>query len=73
MTEKDSDKVYDQYTRRVRPDDLEAFKLLTQGMKYSDLPQENRRYSTKSFTDKYNRLDFDKQCRTLPAHMSKDS
>ncbi len=73
VTVKDSDKVYEHFTRRVRPDDLEAFKLLTQGMKYSDLPQENRRYSTESFTDKYNRLDFDKQCRTLTAHMSKDS
>ena len=73
VTEKDSDKIFEHYTRRVRPDDLEAFKLLTQGMKYSDLPQEYRRYNTKSFVDKYHRLHFDKQCRTITAHMSKDS
>ena len=64
--------VYDHVTRRVREDDLEAFRLLKAGQKYSELPEENRRYSIKSFTDKYNRLKWDEPCRTITAHMSRD-
>ena len=67
----EENKLFDHVTRRVREDDLDAFKLLKAGQKYSELPEENRRYSIKSFTDKYNRLKWDEPCRTITA-MSRD-
>ena len=64
--------VFDHVTRAVRQDDLIAFNLLTQKTKYSDLPEELRRYGAESFTDKYNRLSWDAPCRTIAAHIAKD-
>src|SRR5690606_5156885 len=64
--------IYDHYTRAVRDDDLTAFRMMTSGTKYSDLPEELRRYRSDIFDDKYNRLDWDKPSRTITAHLSKD-
>lgn len=67
-----SRRVYDHVTRSVRDDDLEAFKLMDSRTKYSDLPEELRRYRSDIFDDKYKRLDWDSLSRTITAHISKD-
>jgi DNA (cytosine-5)-methyltransferase 1 len=64
--------IHDHVTRRVRPDDLEAFKLMTSDTLYSDLPEHLRRYRADIFDDKYKRLDWDEQSRTITAHIAKD-
>jgi DNA (cytosine-5)-methyltransferase 1 len=64
--------VYDHVTRAVRTDDLEAFELLDSGMRYSDLPNDLKRYRDDIFDDKYKRLDWDKPSRTITAHIAKD-
>lgn len=69
---KTSSRVYDHVTRAVRDDDLAAFKLMDSRTKYSDLPQELRRYRSDIFDDKYKRLDWDSLSRTITAHISKD-
>lgn len=65
-------RVHDHYTRAVREDDLEAFKLMDSKTKYSDLPRELRRYRSDIFDDKYKRLDWDGLSRTITAHIAKD-
>lgn len=72
LPESESNFVYDQYTRSVRPDDLEAFKLMDSNTKYSDLPNELKRYRDDIFDDKYKRLDMQKLSRTITAHISQD-
>jgi DNA (cytosine-5)-methyltransferase 1 len=67
-----SHRVDDHVTRAVRPDDYEAFELLDAGMRYSDLPEELKRYRDDIFDDKYKRLDWDKPSRTITAHIAKD-
>lgn len=69
---KDQAFVYDHETRAVRPDDLEAFKLMTSDTKYSDLPEHLRRYRDDIFNDKYKRLHWEKLSRTITAHIAKD-
>lgn len=64
--------VYDHVTRAVRADDLEAFKLMDSRTKYSDLPDELKRYRSDIFDDKYKRLDWDSLSRTITAHIAKD-
>lgn len=64
--------VYDHLTRRVRSDDLEAFRLMRPGTLYSDLPEELRRYRADIFDDKYNRLDWEDFSRSITAHIAKD-
>lgn len=68
----ESRKVYDHVTRSVRDDDLAAFKLMDSRTKYSDLPEELRRYRSDIFDDKYKRLDWDSLSRTITAHIAKD-
>lgn len=65
-------RVFDHFTRSVREDDLEAFKLMDSKTKYSDLPEELRRYRSDIFDDKYKRLDWDGLSRTITAHIAKD-
>lgn len=67
-----SDRVYDHFTRAVRPDDLEVFRLMDSTTKYSDLPKRLRRYRSDIFDDKYKRLDGEDLSRTITAHMAKD-
>jgi len=64
--------VLDHWTRPVRADDLEAFRLMRPGTLYSDLPEELRRYRADIFDDKYNRLDWDDLSRSITAHIAKD-
>lgn len=68
----DSRALPDHVTRAVRPDDLEAFELLDSGMRYSELPENLKRYRDDIFDDKYKRLDWDKPSRTITAHIAKD-
>lgn len=65
-------RVRDHITRAVRPDDLKAFREMDASTKYSDLPAELKRYRDDIFNDKYKRLDYDQQSRTLTAHLSRD-
>ena len=64
--------VHDHQTRAVREDDFEAFKLMSAGTLYSDLPDDLKRYRDDIFTDKYNRLDWSDLSRTITAHLAKD-
>jgi DNA (cytosine-5)-methyltransferase 1 len=64
--------VLDHVTRAVRPDDLEAFRLMRPGTLYSDLPERLRRYRADIFDDKYNRLAWDDLSRSITAHIAKD-
>lgn len=68
----DAHVIYDHYARAVRPDDLEAFKLMTSKTRYSDLPDHLKRYRDDIFEDKYKRLDMEQLSRTITAHISKD-
>ncbi len=65
-------RVRDHITRAVREDDLLAFREMDATTKYSDLPAELKRYRDDIFNDKYKRLDYDQQSRTLTAHLSRD-
>ena len=65
-------KVFDHVTRPVRTDDAQAFALMGPDTKYTDLPDELKRYRDDIFSDKYKRLDFDDLSRTVTAHLAKD-
>ena len=67
-----SDRVYDHVTRRVRDDDEAAFEQLDTKTRYSELPDELKRYRDDIFDDKYKRLDADDLSRTITAHIAKD-
>jgi DNA (cytosine-5)-methyltransferase 1 len=68
----DDDKVFDHITRPVRDDDERAFELLDSESRYSDLPDELKRYRDDIFDDKYKRLSGDDVSRTITAHIAKD-
>lgn len=68
----DRHKLYDHITRPVRPDDARAFDLMDSETKYSDLPEDLKRYRDDIFDDKYKRLDEDALSRTITAHIAKD-
>lgn len=68
----DKNKVFDHVTRRVRADDAEAFDHLGTKTRYSELPDELKRYRDDIFDDKYKRLDANDLCRTITAHIAKD-
>ena len=65
-------KVYDHFARAVRQDDLQAFRLMTSKTRYSELPEQLRRYTTDHFDDKYKRLDPKEPSRTITAHIARD-
>jgi DNA (cytosine-5)-methyltransferase 1 len=65
-------RIYDHVTRPVRDDDRAVFMQMDSKTKYSDIPEELKRYRDDIFTDKYKRLDADDLCRTITAHISKD-
>jgi DNA (cytosine-5)-methyltransferase 1 len=64
--------IYDHWTRGVRADDKEAFRLLKPGGTYKDLPQRLQRYRADIFDDKYKRLSWDDLSRTITAHIARD-
>ncbi|TDC84686.1 DNA cytosine methyltransferase [Micromonospora sp. KC606] len=68
----DTGKVFDHITRPVREDDLRAFDMMDAGTRYSDLPEDVKRYRDDIFDDKYKRLSEDTYSRTITAHIAKD-
>lgn len=64
--------LHDHSTRAVRPDDFEAFKLMTAGTLYSELPGDLKRYRDDIFDDKYHRLSWAEPSRSITAHLAKD-
>ena len=66
------DRVYDHITRPVREDDARAFEVMDSDTRYSDLPEDVKRYRDDIFDDKYKRLDENDLSRTITAHISKD-
>lgn len=68
----DRQKIFDHITRPVREDDARAFALMDASTKYSELPEELKRYRDDIFDDKYKRLDEDSLSRTITAHIAKD-
>lgn len=68
----DQHKLFDHITRPVRPDDLAAFESMDSTTKYSELPEEVKRYRDDIFDDKYKRLDENDLSRTITAHIAKD-
>ena len=72
MDGEDAGRVYDHITRPVRDDDEMAFEKMTAKTRYSDLPEDMRRYRADIFDDKYKRLDENGLSRTITAHIAKD-
>lgn len=64
--------IHDHWTRGVRSDDKEAFRLLKPGGTYKDLPQRLQRYRADIFDDKYKRLSWNELSRTITAHIARD-
>lgn len=65
-------RVYDHITRPVRADDALAFEVMQTDTRYSELPDEVKRYRDDIFDDKYKRLDENDLSRTITAHIAKD-
>jgi DNA (cytosine-5)-methyltransferase 1 len=65
-------KVFDHITRPVREDDARAFDVMDHQTRYSQLPEDVRRYRDDIFDDKYKRLNEDDVSRTITAHIAKD-
>jgi len=72
MHPSDKNVVYDHVTRAVRDDDRAAFRLMTPDTRYSDLPEELRRYRADTFDDKYKRHGKNELARSITAHIAKD-
>ena len=72
VPQEDEHLIFEHISRDVRPDDMEAFRLLGEGQTYIDLPERLRRYRTDIFTDKYKRLSWSQLCRSITAHIAKD-
>ena len=70
--ESEIDLVTNHICRSHNPRDLICFAMLTPGGKYTDLPEQMRRYRWDIFDDKYRRLPLDQPAWTLTAHMRKD-
>lgn len=66
------DEIYDHIVRAVRDDDLEAFRLMDHRTRYSDLPEELKRYRDDIFDDKYKRLSWEEPSRSITAHLARD-
>ncbi len=66
------DSVMNHICRSHNPIDMICFAMLAQGGKYTNLPENMRRYRWDIFDDKYKRLPWNKPAWTLTAHMRKD-
>ena len=64
--------IFDHVSRRVRKDDLLAYRIMNSKTQYGDLPAELRRYRKDIFEDKYKMLNWDEFSRTITAHIAKD-
>lgn len=62
----------DHIARSHNDQDLAAFNIMTQGMKYSELDDQFKRYRDDIFKDKYKRLYMDRPSWTVTAHLAKD-
>jgi DNA (cytosine-5)-methyltransferase 1 len=75
------DVLYNHQTRWHRADDIRAFRLLPEGGRYIELPDELRRYDSKShpakrnewFADRYRKLVRHRPSWTIEAHIGKDT
>lgn len=72
VSEQDAGRIYDHITRPVRDDDRRIFELMDSDTRYSELPDELKRYRDDIFDDKYKRLDPNNLSRTITAHIAKD-
>ena len=72
MRIKSDDMVMNHMCRSHNDQDLHIFSIMPQGGIYKNIPDELKRYSDRSFEDKYKRLHWDKPSWTLTAHMQKD-
>jgi DNA (cytosine-5)-methyltransferase 1 len=70
--EEEQNVVRNHLCRSHNPVDMICFAMLSQGGKYTDLPEFMRRYRWDIFDDKYKRLPWDNPAWTLTAHMRKD-
>lgn len=66
------DTVMNHMCRSHNEEDLHIFSIMPEGGIYKNIPDELKRYSDRSFEDKYKRLDWNKPSWTLTAHMQKD-
>ncbi len=64
--------VMNHFCRSHNDKDLHIFRIMPQGGKYKNIPDELKRYSDQIFEDKYKRLHWDQPSWTLTAHMQKD-
>ena len=69
---KEGEGVWNHLCRAHNDKDIMIFKILNQGGKYRDIPEEMMRYRVDIFDDKYKRLIWDEPSWTLTAHMRKD-
>lgn len=65
--------IFDHITRPHREDDKEYFRMLGEGQRFVDLPEEARRYRSDIFQDKYRKLKWDEPSWTVTAHLRRDS
>ena len=72
VSDGDAEFILEHICRDVRPDDMEAYRLLGEGQTYIDLPERLQRYRSDVFTDKYKRLAWNELCRSITAHIAKD-
>lgn len=72
MRSKSEDTVMNHFCRSHNDKDLHIFRIMPQGGKYKNIPDELKRYSDRTFEDKYKRLHWDQPSWTLMAHMQKD-
>jgi DNA (cytosine-5)-methyltransferase 1 len=62
----------DHICRRYNGQDVKAFAMMKQGMKYFQLPSSFKRYRDDIFPDKYKKLVWRHASWTVTAHLSKD-
>jgi len=68
----DPDLVFDHVCKQHRAQDIEAFRFLSQGQLYKDLPAHLKRYRDDIFDDKYRKLKYNDVSGCVTAHLSKD-
>lgn len=64
--------ITDHICRRYNDQDVEAFGVMSEGMKYRDLPERFKRYRDDIFPDKYKKLAWADRSWTVTAHLGKD-
>jgi DNA (cytosine-5)-methyltransferase 1 len=72
MREESNGLLTDHVCRRHNSQDIEAFALMKEGMKYYELPDCFKRYRDDIFPDKYKKLVWNRPAWTVTAHLSKD-